>query len=54
MFAIVSVMFVILLVAALVVLYVAYPHRGVKMPVLPWVGRAMRKSADKVTVLHRD
>lgn len=53
MLAIVLVMFGILLLAGLVVLYVAFPHRGAKMPVVPWVGRLMRKGADKVPV-HRD
>lgn len=41
-----------LLVAAAVVLYVAYPHRGEQMPVLPQVGEAMRKGADALPTLE--
>jgi hypothetical protein len=29
--------------AATVVLYVAYPHRGVDLPKLPWMSDAMRR-----------
>lgn len=32
-----------LIVAGLVVLYVAFPHRGEDVPAFPWVGDAMRK-----------
>jgi hypothetical protein len=33
----------ILVLASLVVLYVAFPHRGEDVPVVPWVGDAMTK-----------
>jgi hypothetical protein len=33
----------IVVLAALVVVYVAYPHRGHDVPTVPWVGRAMRR-----------
>lgn len=52
MLAIALVMLGIVLVAGAVVLYVAYPHRGEQVPKAPWVGRAMRKGADKIPVLH--
>ncbi|MDN5895551.1 MAG: hypothetical protein L0H93_16185 [Nocardioides sp.] len=42
----------ILILSAAVVLYVAYPHRGEKMPLAPWFGRAMRRGAEKVPVIH--
>lgn len=41
-----------LLVAAAVVLYVAYPHRGEKLPVVPQLGDAMRKGADALPTLE--
>ena len=37
------VMLAILVLAGLVVLYVAFPHRGEDVPAAPWVGEAMRK-----------
>jgi len=37
------VMLVILILAALVVTYVAYPHRGEEVPAAPWLGDAMAK-----------
>jgi hypothetical protein len=33
----------ILVLAGLVVLYVAFPHRGESVPAVPWVGDAMKK-----------
>lgn len=41
----------ILLLAGVVVLYVAYPHRGHAMPVVPVVGEAMRSAVDAFPVL---
>jgi hypothetical protein len=41
-------MLVILVVAGLVVVYVAYPHRGQEMPNAPWVGEALKKTVDAV------
>ena len=43
--AIVITMFVIVLLAGAVVLYVAFPHRGEDLPGAPWLGRLMRKGA---------
>ena len=37
------VMIGILVLAGLVVLYVAFPHRGEDVPMVPWVGDAMTK-----------
>jgi hypothetical protein len=47
-------MIVIVAVAAVVVVYAAYPHRGRDVPVIPWVGGAMRKAKDAVTVVEPD
>jgi len=44
----------ILVVAGLVVLYVAYPHRGEEMPVVPVLGDAMRSAADAIPRLDAD
>jgi hypothetical protein len=44
-------MLVILALAALVVLYVAYPHRGEDVPNAPWVGDALRKGVDALPTL---
>ncbi|WP_165355165.1 hypothetical protein [Nocardioides oleivorans] len=40
------------LVAAGVAVYVAYPHRGEQVPVVPQVGDAMRKGVDALPVLE--
>ena len=44
-------MLVIVLTAGLVVLYVAYPHRGEDVPNAPWVGEAMRKGVNLLPTL---
>jgi hypothetical protein len=44
-------MLVILVLAGVVVLYVAFPHRGEDVPHLSWVGRLMRKGVDNVPTL---
>ena len=44
-------LFLILVVAGLVVLYVAYPHRGEDVPNAPWVGEAMRKGVNLLPTL---
>ena len=51
MFAILLAMIGIVLLAALVVVYVAYPHRGEEVPNLPWVGEAMRKGVQRLPTL---
>jgi hypothetical protein len=48
------VLFLILVVAGFVVLYVAYPHRGEEMPVVPALGEAMRSAADAIPTLDAD
>ena len=42
---IVVAMVVIVLVAGVVVAYVAFPHRGEDLPGVPWLGRLMRRGA---------
>ena len=46
MTSIVIAMIVIVAVAAAVVVYVAFPHRGERLPVVPGLGDAIRKSVD--------
>lgn len=46
MLAIVLMMLVVLTISAAVILYVAYPHRGERLPVVPQLGDAMRKGVD--------
>jgi hypothetical protein len=41
----------VLVLAGLVVLYVAFPHRGEQLPAVPWLGDAMRKGVDVVPTL---
>ena len=41
----------IMLMAGLIVLYVAFPHRGEDMPHTPWVGDAMRRGVQKLPTL---
>jgi len=51
MWTLVVSMLVILVLAGVVVLYVAFPHRGEDVPHLTWVGRLMRKGVDNVPTL---
>lgn len=51
MLSIVFAMFLIMIVAAGVVLYVAFPHRGEEMPHAPWVGDAMRRGVEMLPTL---
>lgn len=51
MLIIAFVMLAIVLVAGLVVVYVAYPHRGEPVPRAPWVGEVLRKGVDAVPTL---
>ncbi len=44
-------MLVALVLAGLVALYVAYPHRGEDVPHVPWVGHLLRKGVDNVPTL---
>ena len=54
MLFIVVAMMVSLVVAGLVVVYVAYPHRGEKMPAAPWLGAALGRAADAAPVIDED
>lgn len=40
-----------LAVSGVVVLYVAYPHRGEQVPGVPWLGDAMAKAVDAAPVI---
>ncbi|HWI43820.1 MAG TPA: hypothetical protein VNS81_09375 [Nocardioides sp.] len=40
--------------AGLVVLYVAYPHRGERVPYAPWLGEAMERAADAAPVIEEE
>lgn len=51
MISIVLAMLVIMVLAGVVVLYVAFPHRGEDVPNVPWVGEAMRKGVDRLPTL---
>jgi hypothetical protein len=52
MFWILLVMLGTVVLAGLVVVYVAFPHRGADVPTAPWVGEAMRKGVDLLPTLH--
>ena len=52
MLAIILMMTLGVLVAGAVAVYVAYPHRGEKMPVAPQLGTAMRKGVDALPTLE--
>ncbi len=41
-----------LVVSGAVALYVAYPHRGERVPGVPWIGDAMAKAADAAPVIE--
>jgi hypothetical protein len=46
------VMLVIVALAALVVTYVAFPHRGEEVPAAPWLGEAMTKAVEAAPTLE--
>lgn len=52
MLFVVIAMLVVLVVAGLVVVYVAYPHRGEEIPAAPWLGEAMTRAVDAAPVLE--
>ena len=52
MLFVVIAMLVVLVVAGLVVVYVAYPHRGEEVPNAPWLGDMMNRAADAAPVLE--
>jgi hypothetical protein len=43
---------VILTVAVIITVYVAFPHRGEDLPAAPWLGDVMRKGVDALPVLE--
>jgi hypothetical protein len=49
--AIVVVLLVALVLAAVVMLYAAYPYRGEDTPLAPMLGRAMRRGVDSLPTL---
>lgn len=51
MWFLVVAMLVILVLAGIVVLYVAFPHRGEEMPAAPWLGDALRKGVESAPTL---
>jgi hypothetical protein len=52
--AIVVIMAVIVALAGVVVVYVAFPHRGEDIPGAPWLGDAMTRAADAIPVIDDD
>lgn len=51
MLSIVLTMLVILAIAGLIGVYVAYPHRGEDVPHAPWVGEALRTGVNSLPTL---
>ncbi len=51
MWFLVVAMLVILVLAGIVVLYVAFPHRGEEVPAAPWLGDALRKGVESAPTL---
>ena len=51
MLVITLIMVVIVALAALVVTYVAFPHRGEEVPNAPWLGEAMARAAEAAPTL---
>lgn len=54
MLAIILTMLAIIILAGLVLVYVAFPHRGEDVPAAPWLGEAMAKAADAAPTLDED
>lgn len=52
MLSLLMAMLAIVALAALIVVYVAFPHRGREVPRAPWVGHAMRRGADLLPTLE--
>ena len=51
MWTLIIAMLVILSLAALVVVYVAFPHRGEDVPAAPWLGDVMKKGVEAAPTL---
>jgi len=47
-------MLAIVFLAALVMVYVAFPHRGEDVPTVPWMGELMRRGVDRLPTLDND
>ena len=54
MLVIILVMLFVLVAASVVVVYVAYPHRGEQVPVVPQLGDAMRKGVDALPTIAEE
>ncbi len=54
MLLIIVTMLVILVLAGLVLVYAAFPHRGEKIPAAPWLGDALERATDKVPTIKSD
>ena len=54
MLTVITAMIVILLFAAAVVLYAAYPARGERPPLVPWLGEAVERAAEAVPTLDAE
>lgn len=52
MVAILVFMSVVVLVAALALVYAAFPHRGEPVPGAPWLGEVLERAADALPVLE--
>ncbi|MFL6024991.1 MAG: hypothetical protein ACJ72O_16745 [Marmoricola sp.] len=52
MFLLFLAMLLILVAAAAVFVYVAYPHRGQEVPHAPWLGEALKRGVDAMPVLE--
>lgn len=52
MLVVVIAMLVVLAVAGLVVVYVAYPHRGEEVPAAPWLGVALGRAAEAAPLVE--
>ena len=52
MLAIILMMSLGVLIATAVAIYVAFPHRGEQLPVVPQLGNAMRKGVDALPTLE--
>lgn len=54
MLVIILTMLATIVLAGLVLVYVAFPHRGEELPAAPWLGEAMAKAADAAPTLDED
>ncbi len=54
MLVIILTMLATIVLAGLVLVYVAFPHRGEELPAAPWLGEAMAKAVDAAPTLDED